>query len=72
VGAAYLASAKPDVLAAAAARFGLVGRPARLVTAPFAGYVAPRGGPWVAAVAGVALLFLLVWLAARAAARRRP
>lgn len=72
VGAAYLASSKPDVLAAAAARFGLVGRPTSLVTAPFAGYVAPRGGPWVAAVAGVALLFLLVWLAARAAARRRP
>ncbi len=71
VGAAYLASTRPDVLTAAAARFGLTGRATSSVTPPFAGYAAPRGGPWVAAVVGVAVLFLLAWAVSRLAARRR-
>jgi cobalt/nickel transport system permease protein len=70
VGAAYLASSRPDVLAAAAARFGLTGRETGIVTPPFAGYAAPFGGPWVAAVVGVAVLFLLAWGVTRLTARR--
>jgi cobalt/nickel transport system permease protein len=71
VGAAYLASARPDVLTAAAARFGLSGRETSFVTAPFAGYASPRGGAWVAGVIGVVVLFLLAWGVTRLALRRR-
>jgi cobalt/nickel transport system permease protein len=71
LGAAYFASSRPDMIASAAERFGLIGRETTLVSPPFAGYAAPRGGPWVAAVVGVAVLFLLAWAAARAVARRR-
>jgi cobalt/nickel transport system permease protein len=71
VTAAYVASSRPDMVAAAAERFGLTGRETRLVSAPLAGYTAPRGGPWVAAVVGVTVLFGLTWVVARAVARRR-
>jgi cobalt/nickel transport system permease protein len=71
VGAAYFASSRPDVLAAAAERFGLTGRETSLVASPFAGYATPRGGPWVAGVVGVAVLFLLAWGATRLMLRRR-
>jgi cobalt/nickel transport system permease protein len=71
VGAAYFASARPDVLAAAATRFGLSGRETSLVAAPFAGYAAPRGGPWVAGVVGVGVLFLLAWGVTRLVLRGR-
>ena len=71
VGGVYLASTRPDVLTAAATRFGLAGRETSTVTPPFAGYAAPRGGPWVAAVVGVMVLFVLAWAVSRLAARRR-
>lgn len=66
--AAYLASARPDVLEAAAVRFGLHER--ALAGAPFAGYESAVGGPWVVALLGVAAGFALGWLLLRSLARR--
>jgi cobalt/nickel transport system permease protein len=68
VGAGYLASARPDVLEAAAVRFGLRERP--LHSPPLAGYEAPFAEPWLIAVAGVAAVFLCGWLLLRRLAQR--
>ena len=66
--AGYLASARPDVLEAAAARFGLHER--ALYMPPFAGYESAFGGPWLIALAGVGAVFLCGWVLLRALARR--
>ena len=66
--AGYLASARPDVLEAAAVRFGLQER--ALHVPPLAGYTAPLGGPWLVALVGVAVVFLCGWLLLRSLARR--
>ena len=66
--AGSLASRRPDVLEAAAFRFGL--RERALHAAPFAGYETVLGWPWLVALAGVAAVFLCGWLLLRALARR--
>lgn len=66
--AGYFASARPDVLEAAAARFGLHER--ALAAAPFAGYEGALGGPWLVALLGVAAGFALAWLLLRSLAQR--
>jgi cobalt/nickel transport system permease protein len=71
--AAYVASARPDALEAAAERLGIAGDAVQRIAGPFAKYTAPIGGPWVAGVLGVVVAFALVWsVAALATARRRP
>jgi cobalt/nickel transport system permease protein len=69
--AVYMASARPDVLEGAAERLGIADSAGSYLTAPFANYVAPVGGAWIAAVLGVGLIFLVVWIFARVGARRR-
>ncbi len=66
--AGYVASRDPDALQAAAVRLG-VRRASVGVHAPLADYAAPLGGAWVAAVIGVAVVFLVGWLLFRATAR---
>lgn len=68
IAAAYLASARPDVLEAAANRFGLEER--ALHVPVFAGYETSLAGPWLVALAGVAAVFLCGWLLLRATAQR--
>lgn len=71
VGAAYLASSKPDMLEAAAARLGLHGFETAYLAAPFADYTAPLGGALLAAFIGVVVVFVVAWGIGRAVARRR-
>ncbi len=69
--AAWLASSRPDVLAAALVRLGAVGRdPAGTVASP-PDTGSPIGGPWIAAAAGVLIAFALAWGAVRLARPRR-
>lgn len=63
------ASDLPDALEASMETVGVQGR--ALLAAPMADYTAP-GGAWVAAAAGVAVVFLLGWLLFRLAARSEP
>jgi cobalt/nickel transport system permease protein len=65
--AAYVASARPDVLERAALHFALREQP--LITAPLDGYQAAVGGPWLAGIAGVAGVFLC-WMLLRRLAQR--
>jgi cobalt/nickel transport system permease protein len=67
--AAAWASALPDALEFAAARLGL-DHAARPGFAPLADYVAPVGGAWAAAAAGVLAAFGAGWVVLRLAARR--
>jgi len=66
--ATLFASSSPDVLQSAAVRFGL--RDSSLGSAPFAGYASPLLEPWLVALAGVAVVFLIGYLLLRAVARR--
>ncbi len=65
--AAYFASSRPDALDAAAERLGIGELSFTGTLTPFVDYTAPVGGPWVAAVLGVAVVFLLGWGVARVA-----
>jgi cobalt/nickel transport system permease protein len=71
IGAAYLASSKPDALEAAAARLGIHEIETAYLAAPFADYTAPLGGALMAAVIGVVAVFTVAWVIGRAVARRR-
>jgi hypothetical protein len=62
------ASASPDVLESAAARFGL--RETVLAQAPFAGYQNPALEPWLVALAGLVAVFVLAYLLLRTVAQR--
>ena len=66
--AGHFASARPDVLEAAAEQFGLHERV--LLAAPFPGYEGLVGGPWGVALLGVLAGFALAWLLLRSFARR--
>jgi len=68
LGAAAWGSALPDALESARARLGLQEAVA-WTTAPMPDYAAPVGGPWLAALVGVALVFGLGWLVFRLGAR---
>jgi hypothetical protein len=71
--AVYAASSAPDALEAAVARLGLAGPDRPDFQAPFADYTAPIGGPWVAALLGLLIVFGIAWGSATLlAARRRP
>ncbi len=65
VGAGYLASARPDTLEAAAHRLGIAELTRGYLVGPFNDYTASIGGPWVAAIAGVVTVFVLVWVLTR-------
>jgi len=67
--AAYVASSRPDALEAAAERLGIGEHAVTRVLGPFADYTAPVGGPWVAAAAGVAVVFALGWGVGRVASQ---
>lgn len=66
--AGTIASARPDVLEAAAARFGL--RERLLHAAPLAGYESDLAAPWLVGIVGAVAGFTLAWLLLRALARR--
>lgn len=70
LGAALWASELPDALESAAAAIGL-GEGGSWIDAPMADYTAP-GGPWVAAVVGVIVVFSLGWGLFRLAGRATP
>lgn len=65
--AVYIASTRPDALDAAAESLGIGELALTRHLGPFADYTAPVGGPWVAAVVGVVVVFLLGWGVARVA-----
>jgi cobalt/nickel transport system permease protein len=68
LGAAAFGSELPDAFEAAAARLGFrEGVP--LASAPMPDYAAPVGGAWIAGLVGVAVVFALVWMLFRVAAR---
>jgi cobalt/nickel transport system permease protein len=66
VAGVYLASSRPDALEAAAEQLGITGTARGLLDTPFSDYSAPVGGPWIAGVLGVVVVFLVGWGAARA------
>ncbi len=68
--AATWASGLPDALESSAAAVGLHA-PEHAAASPLAGYSAPMGGAWVAALIGVAVVFVLGWLVFRLAGRPR-
>jgi len=72
VGAAYLASSRPDALEAALDKLGLGSLETSYLTAPFADYAAPLGGAWLAAILGVVVVFIVAWIAGRLLLRRSP
>ncbi len=73
VSAAYLASAKPDALEAAASYLGLGASGPVSRSAPFAEYTTPLGGPWFAALIGVVVVFAVIWIVVKLnRAGRRP
>jgi len=72
VAAAYLASSRPDALESALDRLGLGSLETSYLTAPFADYAAPLAGAWLAAIVGVAAVFLVAWVAGRLLLRRSP
>jgi hypothetical protein len=69
--AAYIASARPDALAAALKGLGVSDSVTSYLQSPLAGYAAPIGGAWIAAIVGVLVVFLVVWTFARFGAKRR-
>jgi cobalt/nickel transport system permease protein len=72
--AGYFASAQPDALESAARQLGVDALAHGYLNGPFAEYTAPIGGPWVAATAGVATVFAVVWVLTRVVSHigRRP
>ena len=68
VAAAAWATELPDALESALEAAGLRAAETAAVASPFPGYTAP-GGAWVAALIGVAFVFLFAWLLFRLAAR---
>lgn len=70
--AVLLASNQADVLESALDRIRTSGEAAGGVTAPFADYASPVGGPWVAGAVGLGAAFLVAWGGALAVRRRRP
>jgi cobalt/nickel transport system permease protein len=66
---AFFASSSPDVLEAAAAKFGL--REAVLRAAPFAGYESAALAPWLVTLLGVGAGFAVGYLVLRAATTPR-
>lgn len=71
VTAGYLASTRPDVLRAAAHRLGFASQDTVTLVSPFRDYVAPVGGPWVAGLVGVVVVFAVGWLVVRLLVRGR-
>jgi cobalt/nickel transport system permease protein len=69
VAAVYVASARPDMLEAAATRLGIESLAQTTGAAPFPDYTSPVGAPWVAAAVGVVAVFIVVWLLSRLATR---
>jgi cobalt/nickel transport system permease protein len=72
VAAVVLASSQADVLEAVLERAGPAEHAGAGAPAPFADYVSPVGGPWVAGTVGLVATFLVAWGMALAVTRRRP
>ncbi|HEX9633083.1 MAG TPA: hypothetical protein VGA02_11540, partial [Gemmatimonadales bacterium] len=70
--AAVLASSQADVLEVALEQVRSAGAPSAADAAPFADYVSPVGGAWVAGAVGLLAAFLVAWGMTLAVARRRP
>ena len=70
--AVVLASSQADVLEAALEHVRSAGAPSAADAAPFADYVSPVGGAWVAGAVGLLAAFLVAWGMTLAVARRRP
>lgn len=71
VSAGYVASTRPDVLEAAAHRLGLATQDPTVLISPFKDYVVPVGGPWVAGLLGVVVVFGVGWVVVRFLTRSR-
>jgi len=71
VAAAYIASARPDALEATLRGLGVSDSATSYLQSPLAGYAAPIGGAWIAAIVGVLVVFLVIWTFVRFGAKRR-
>jgi hypothetical protein len=71
VAAGYVASTRPDVLEATARRLGFAQQETVILTSPLRDYKALAGGPWVAGLIGVVVVFAVGWAVVRLLGRGR-
>lgn len=71
VAAGYVASTRPDVVEAAARRLGFAQQETAILSSPLRDYGALAGGPWVAGLIGVVVVFAVGWAVVRLLGRGR-